>query len=105
MIYYITQGSEYIKIGYTTNNPEKRLIGLQTGNPIELKLALVTVGDKRHEYKLHSMFNDHHVRGEWFYLSKQIQQYMDERYTMDVRYMIDPAIIAIHSKVMALRDG
>ena len=101
MIYFVTQGNEFVKIGYTANKPEKRLYNLQTGNPHKLVLSLVIHGNKGYEKALHDMFSAHSVHLEWFHLSNDIKVFMSGR--KDVRYELDNDIIDIHSNLMALR--
>ena len=78
MIYFIAQGNEFVKIGYTRDDPEGRLIGLQTGNPHKLTLVKYIEGDRAVEETLHSKFNHLHHRGEWFYYNKEIRIFIDK---------------------------
>ncbi len=55
------------KIG-RADNPKNRLIGIQVGNPIELKLIAVRLDSPKLEKQLHNYFSEYHVRGEWFNL-------------------------------------
>lgn len=64
MIYFITDG-EYTKIG-VADNPEKRLMELQTGNGRRLKLLLSVDGSYEEEGRLHSVLGKHRQVGEWF---------------------------------------
>jgi len=70
-IYLISDG-EFTKIGMTDGKVEKRLSSLQTGNARELKLlgAYSTKNRFAQEKRLHSIFKDKHVTGEWFKLNK-----------------------------------
>lgn len=65
-IYFITDGV-YVKIGVATNL-DKRLKGLQTGNPRELKIlySFFTEWPYVVEAKLHKKYKHKHIRCEWF---------------------------------------
>ena len=66
MIYLIEAlGTGLVKIGYS-NNPSKRLSGLQTASPHDLTLFRVLPGEIEDEHDLHQRFSIHRVRGEWF---------------------------------------
>ncbi|MFF5853977.1 GIY-YIG nuclease family protein [[Kitasatospora] papulosa] len=60
------EGSELVKIGHA-RNPQRRLAGLQTGQPAQLTLLWSQVGD--YERALHRKFAAYRVRGEWFDLT------------------------------------
>ena len=64
MIYFISDG-QYTKIG-VADNPEKRLMELQTGNARKLELLTSINGSYGEERKIHSVLNKHRVLGEWF---------------------------------------
>jgi hypothetical protein len=61
---YFVQGAvgSQIKIG-KSKNLQSRLIGLQTGNPIPLKVLLFAPGSEAY---LHQRFKFDRVQGEWF---------------------------------------
>ena len=79
MIYFITQSNRYIKIGHVKGSPHTRLYSLQSGNPYTLKIALVIEGTKSDEGFVQRRFSRYHVRGEWFFLSSEIEDYLEER--------------------------
>jgi hypothetical protein len=60
-----------VKIGWTNRRPEERLIDLRVGTPVALHLLGVIPGDEHLEAMLHRHFADHHVRGEWFSLTRE----------------------------------
>lgn len=66
MVYFITDGY-YTKIG-KANNPDSRLLELQTGNAKKLSIKLKINGGNEIESKLHKLFNRRRVSGEWFIL-------------------------------------
>ncbi|MCX4429455.1 GIY-YIG nuclease family protein [Streptomyces mirabilis] len=63
------EGSAFVKIGFTTTDPRKRLSSLQTGQPSALRLLWHCDGGATLERDLHRRFHAHHVRGEWFNLA------------------------------------
>jgi hypothetical protein len=67
-VYFITDG-EFIKIGVAVD-PQKRLNGLQTGNPRQLRLLGTVPGGTSLERGLHACFQARHVHGEWFRLTE-----------------------------------
>jgi hypothetical protein len=54
-----------IKIGYS-DDVKKRLKGLQTGHPDNLKILFAFPGNIDDEKSMHSKFEKHRLRGEWF---------------------------------------
>jgi hypothetical protein len=78
MIYFIQNvETGHIKIGYAAS-PEKRLNGLQTGSPHELKLLHSIPGTPADEATLHKKFQQHRLRGEWFEACGEILSYIEE---------------------------
>jgi hypothetical protein len=63
-VYFITDG-ELVKIGYSEQLP-RRLAGLQTANPRQLRLVKAIPGTVEDEALLHDRHQPHHVRGEWY---------------------------------------
>lgn len=77
MIYFIgNKEYDWVKIGFS-HNPNTRLDGIQTGCPVELTIFYTHPGAQRVERKLHELFKDSHLRGEWFRLSGSVQEYID----------------------------
>ena len=67
-IYCISDGAELCKFGFS-NNPEKRLKALQTGNAKKLNIieTIHIDGDVvKLEKKLHREYAHRRVHGEWF---------------------------------------
>lgn len=99
MIYFIKQNNEYVKIGYTKNNPDARLASLQVGNLNPLVLHQVIHGGEAKEAALHTRFGIYHVRGEWYWLSREIRRHIDGQpsYNIDMtRYIKDNSgVVAI----------
>jgi hypothetical protein len=64
---YVISAGNLFKIG-VTNNIERRMKALQTGNPCPLQLEYLDERKNPHkaEKYLHLQFQKNHVRGEWF---------------------------------------
>jgi len=69
MVYFISDG-DYIKIGMS-NSPFNRLNALNTASPHHLELINVFDGDSKLEFRLHRLFKEYRVNGEWFDLPKK----------------------------------
>lgn len=69
-IYLISDG-EFTKIGLTDKKSNIRMASLQTGNARELTLVgeYETKNKYAEEKRLHNIFRNQHVRGEWFNLT------------------------------------
>jgi hypothetical protein len=64
-VYFIGSENSPVKIGFTTNNPEARLSGLQTGSPIKLKVLGSVPSVGKGEKLLHAIFEKSRLHGEW----------------------------------------
>lgn len=64
--YFIGADAGPIKIGWSSNRPEKRLKDFQTGNPDELYIWGCVEGPRGLEDELHVRVWRHRIRGEWF---------------------------------------
>lgn len=64
----VPNGSRLIKIGITGNDPLERSKGLQTGNPLSIKVLMSAYVREAPalENKLHNLFGQQRLRGEWF---------------------------------------
>ena len=54
-----------VKIGMT-HDPLSRLAGLQDGNPHRLVIRAIMLGWGDTERRIHRLWKDHRLRGEWF---------------------------------------
>lgn len=54
-----------VKIGWS-QEPEKRLLGIQTGHPYKLVIRRVIKAHRLLEGQLHARFVDQRLNGEWF---------------------------------------
>jgi len=67
-----------IKIGVAAN-PTTRLVGLQTGSPVSLRLlATVDAGGARLEHQLHAHFAASRSHGEWFRPTPELLTYIED---------------------------
>jgi len=72
--YFIADEHNRVKIGKSIDVAH-RLTKLQIGNADTLTLLGVTDKD---ECELHVKFAKYHIRGEWFALSTEIQEFIDQ---------------------------
>ena len=65
---YFIQADENgpIKIGFTTDDPKRRLSQLQTGNASSLKLLGAIKGTSARERQFHVTLSEWRLQGEWF---------------------------------------
>ena len=72
MVYVISDGSGFVKIGYTEGSLELRLKTLQCGNPRSLKLIYTIPGSVELEHGLHCRYRQYRIKTdildtcEWF---------------------------------------
>ena len=76
-IYFIQAENGLIKIGYTRNLKE-RLDILRSMSHSKLTLLLVLKGDRKKESRMHEIFQDYRVHGEWFKPEKYLIEYIEE---------------------------
>jgi hypothetical protein len=67
MAVYMVQAGENgpVKVGFAAN-PERRIDGLQIGQPVVLTVLRIMEGCRRFEAALHKHFAHLRIRGEWF---------------------------------------
>lgn len=70
-IVYVIKAGKYYKIGITSDI-NKRLLSIQTGNPIKLDVVHTEIGNWHTERALHKTFKEYRREGEWFKLPKKI---------------------------------
>lgn len=70
---YFVQGKKtrLVKIGFSTN-ADRRLDDLQSGSPDTLRMLGMAPGSRLAERRLHEVFQDHRVHGEWFKPSSEL---------------------------------
>lgn len=78
-IYFVTEG-KHIKIGYTTQDIEKRIKQLNTGSVQNISLLGWIYGDKAKEKELHIKFAQSRIRynGEWFEPTENLLDFINE---------------------------
>lgn len=83
---YFIRDAEFVKIGFS-DDPNKRLAALQTANPRRLEILGVFPGGEEDEKRLHSAFEQFHIRNEWFFYAETIRRFAETHcyaYTSDV---------------------
>lgn len=96
-VYFITDG-EFIKIGIS-NNIQKRINSIQTGNPKRLELLRsIECTFESHainlEKLLHRALSEHRVKGEWFAISQEkINQLPLLLYLAESRELAEPQVL------------
>ena len=60
------EGTDAVKIGFTSLDLSKRVRDLQTGCPHDLKLVASIEGTKGQESEIHETLRDYRIRGEWY---------------------------------------
>lgn len=74
-VYFIADGIGHVKIGIASD-VQARFTALQSANPHELSILASMPGNGALERSLHRRFSAHHVRGEWFRLTSEIEEYI-----------------------------
>lgn len=76
MIYFIEcPETNSVKIGIACD-PEHRLASLQVGCPSHLALIAAAWGGIAEERKLHRVFSEYRIRGEWFRLEGELETFV-----------------------------
>ncbi|RKU33574.1 hypothetical protein C6499_01205 [Candidatus Poribacteria bacterium] len=89
LVYFLAKSNfkdtnpDFIKIGYTSTELSRRLISIQTGNEAEIWEIGVLPFDtedeaRREENRIHKHFGGSRARGEWFYATPRLIQYIEE---------------------------
>ena len=73
---------EEVKIG-TSNNPRKRIRGLQIARP-DIKLLAAIPGGLETERQLHQRFQKLWITGEWFHFAPEIQEFVKEQVALNL---------------------
>lgn len=75
-VYFIENPSaQHIKIGWA-KDPKKRLASFQTGASTKYNLLGMIPGSRHLEKKLHHDFRELKVRGEWFFATKPLRDFI-----------------------------
>ena len=76
MVYFILDRErQAVKIG-VSDDPKKRLAGLQTSHVGELELLATTPGEFERERELHEQFAPLRIRGEWFRATESLMGFV-----------------------------
>lgn len=78
-VYFIlTECELYLKVGFTHGSVEKRLAAIQTGCPINLKIAHIIECEnpKQVEKDYHHKFTNYRTRGEWFNVTGEVKDFL-----------------------------
>ena len=86
MIYFLSD-MEYVKIGFS-NSIKTRIYQIQTSNPKDLSVELIIDGDYSFEQKIHNDLKDFYIRGEWFYYSDSVKEYIERLKSRDLRWSL-----------------
>ena len=80
-VYFIAQcnkqGNNQVKIGYS-KNPKNRLKSLATSSPLPLQLIGMIKGTMEVEKEIHLKFHKDHLQLEWFLLSNEILDFVNQ---------------------------
>lgn len=86
-VYFIGGDFGAVKIGYTSSDSASdRLVSLQTGNPLQLRILAQVPGEQADEKSLHYEFSKERMQGEWFRISARVASligYVREFKTID----------------------
>ncbi|TXH10350.1 MAG: GIY-YIG nuclease family protein [Hyphomicrobiaceae bacterium] len=76
-IYFIVNNPDnphFVKIGFTSGDPMKRLKALQTGSPFRLFLFGSCPATRDGEREVHDLLQRYRLHGEWFSWSKFVAE-------------------------------
>lgn len=67
-----------IKIGFTEQScPKRRLRQMQSGCPLKLRLVKTIPGTWGMEQEMHGDLKKHRCRGEWFYGTPEVMEFIN----------------------------
>lgn len=76
-VYFIKSPSlNAVKVGFTAGDPRARLKKLQVGSADDLELIGWADGTMADEKKWHLRYNSYRVRGEWFRLEGEFEDFI-----------------------------
>jgi hypothetical protein len=85
IVYFIKTGN-FIKIG-KTNNLFCRIRSIRVDNPYKIELLGYIENNEHTEKELHWKFREYHKKGEWFYLSQEILDYVNNNTLRDNAFL------------------
>lgn len=71
-VYFLVTGRS-VKIGFSMN-PFARAFAMKTGMSERIETMCATAGTKRDEARLHGLLKEHHVKGEWFHRTAEVEK-------------------------------
>jgi hypothetical protein len=92
MIYFVEAvGVECVKVGFVAklSGLKKRLMGIQCGCPVPLKLRAVVNGSMSAEKALHDHLERYRSSGEWFNFDSDVQAVLDVAETFEFELTFD----------------
>jgi plasmid maintenance system antidote protein VapI len=96
-IYFIQEGRDgAIKIGWTSNDPQRRRDNLQIGNSHDLHLiGVVPSVEKGAEASWHLRLSAHRKRSEWFFPTAEVLAAVRQQFPAPPRETLKPVLVAI----------
>jgi hypothetical protein len=74
-VYFVeAEGSERIKIGWTSTDPFDRLNSLSTGSPFPLRMLVHLSGTQKTEGWLHAACVEARAHNEWFHATPELRE-------------------------------
>ena len=73
-VVYCIEAKDKCKIGFTVAGVEQRLMSLQTGSPVKLRVAFTFPGTRADEKALHRKFRHLRIHREWFHMRDELVQ-------------------------------
>lgn len=86
----IDENEKYIKIG-RSKNPYKRLKGIQTGCPYDLRIKFLARGGPLVESVFHKRLKDFHKAGEWFHYNSSVEFLLEHFISKAPMHLIEPS--------------
>ena len=104
MIYFIAQNNNRVKIGYS-QDIKKRIKSLKTASSYPLLLLGFIEGNRDVEKYYHEKFNKFHIQLEWFSVSREIIDFINEN-TLTNTYcdFDDKGILRVYKKMKNIND-
>lgn len=99
MVYFVVQNNNQVKIGFS-NNIKQRIKTISTSSPFPIILLGYQEGTKADEKKLHFRFRQYHMQREWFQLSEEILDYINQNTITDTYCDFDDSgILRVYKKM------
>lgn len=93
---------QFVKIGFTKNNPDARLRSLQCGSPVVLNVHAYFEGSEALERAFHEAFAELRSHGEWFFLERKLFDFLHYFYDPPRSYVTQERLQAsIYDNIFA----